>query len=50
LTTNKEELESALAKGEGSAEDFAAWGKTLNELTQQLEDLEMRWLELSELQ
>lgn len=49
LSKKKEELEALLAKGEGSAEDFAAWGKSLNDLTQQLEELEMRWLELSEL-
>jgi len=46
----KEELELKLAKGEGDALDFTQWGKELNSLNQKLEELEMRWLELSELE
>lgn len=50
LNIQKEELEAKLAKGEGGAEDFTKWGKELNVINQKLEDLEMRWLELSELE
>jgi len=50
LTQLKEELENMLAKGEGDADDFAKWGKELNEINEKLEELEMRWLELSELE
>ena len=48
LVKQKKELEAKLAKGEGNADDFTKWGKELNEINQKLEDLEMRWLELSE--
>ena len=50
LTKEKKELEALLAKGVGSAEDFADWGKKLNTITDEMEALEMRWLELSELE
>jgi ATP-binding cassette subfamily F protein uup len=50
LSKQKKELEELMAKGEGSAEDFANWGKSLNELSDKLDEMEMRWLELSELQ
>ena len=50
LSKQKKELEELMAKGEGSAENFANWGKSLNELSDKLDEMEMRWLELSELQ
>jgi ATP-binding cassette subfamily F protein uup len=50
LQKQKEEMEAKLAKGEGEADDFTQWGKELNSLNQNLEELEMRWLELSELE
>ncbi len=49
LTKEKKGLESKLAKGEGNAEDFAKWGKELNKLSEQLDEKEMRWLELTEM-
>lgn len=50
LNKQKEELETKLASGEGNAEDFTNWGKELNSINEKLEELEMRWLELSELE
>lgn len=50
LNKQKEELETKLASGEGNAEDFANWGKELNSINEKLEEIEMRWLELSELE
>jgi len=50
LTKQKKELEAKLATGEGDAEDFTNWGKELNTINEKLEELEMRWLELSELE
>lgn len=50
LTKEKKQLEALLAKGEGSAEDFAAWGRDLNKLSDMLDEKEMRWLELTELE
>ncbi|WKV12230.1 ABC-F family ATP-binding cassette domain-containing protein [Marivirga harenae] len=48
LNKQKEELEVNLAKGKGDTDDFSNWGKELNEINKKLEELEMRWLELSE--
>lgn len=48
LQAQKQELEAKLAKGEGSPDEFIAWGKTLEELNDALDEKEMRWLELSE--
>ncbi|MGM0580886.1 MAG: ribosomal protection-like ABC-F family protein [Bacteroidota bacterium] len=50
LTKQKEELEAKLASGEGDADDFTKWGKELSLINEKLEELEMRWLELSELE
>lgn len=50
LNKQKVELELKLAKGEGDADDFTTWGKELNEINQKIEELEMRWLVLSELE
>lgn len=48
LEARKEELEDLLTKGEGSHDDFANWGKELDTIKEQLDEKEMRWLELSE--
>jgi len=48
LSQDKKMLEAKLAQGEGDANDFAEWGKSLNEITEKLDELEMRWLELSD--
>ena len=50
LNKQKEELEAKLASGEGDAVDFTKWGKELSSINEKLEELEMRWLELSELE
>jgi ATP-binding cassette subfamily F protein uup len=50
LNKQKEELETKLADGKGNADDFTKWGKELSSLNEKLEELEMRWLELSELE
>ncbi|ADR23454.1 ABC transporter ATP-binding protein [Marivirga tractuosa] len=50
LNKKKQELESKLATGEGNSDDFTKWGKELSLLNEKLEELEMRWLELSELE
>ncbi len=50
LTKKKRELESKLAKGDGNAGDFASWGKELNQLSAKLDEKEMRWLELTEIE
>ncbi|WP_375580845.1 ABC-F family ATP-binding cassette domain-containing protein [Marivirga tractuosa] len=50
LNKQKEELEAKLASGDGDADDFTKWGKELSMLNEKLEELEMRWLELSELE
>lgn len=50
LEKEKKSLQEKLAGGEGSAEDFATWGKRLSEIENELEETEMRWLELSEIE
>ncbi len=56
LTAKIEELESAktevmakLNAGEGSPEDFSQWSQEFAQLENDLEEAEMRWLELSEI-
>ena len=56
LTTKIEELENAktevmakLNAGEGSPEDFSQWSQEFSKLENELEEAEMRWLELSEI-
>jgi len=56
LTTKIEELENAktevmakLNAGEGSPDDFSEWSQQFAQLESDLEDTEMRWLELSEI-
>ena len=46
----KKELEAKLASGKGDASDFEQWGKELNKLSSQLDEMEMRWLELTEVE
>ena len=49
LETEKEEITAKLNGGSGSPQDFAAWGARLSALNQELEEKELRWLELGEL-
>ena len=56
LTAKIEELENAktevmakLNAGEGSPEDFSEWSQQFAQLESDLEEVEMRWLELSEI-
>ena len=56
LTVKIEELENAKAEvmaklnaGEGSPEDFSQWSQQFSQLENDLEEAEMRWLELSEI-
>jgi ATP-binding cassette subfamily F protein uup len=44
-----EELEHQLSAGQGSADDYARWGRELSSSKEQLDSAEIRWLELSEL-
>jgi len=50
LNIRKEQLETKLASGDGDPDDFTKWGKELNAINQELEEMEMRWLELSEME
>ncbi|WP_019949083.1 ABC-F family ATP-binding cassette domain-containing protein [Hymenobacter aerophilus] len=47
LETEKQQLTAKL--NGGSADEFATWGARLGTLTQELEEKELRWLELAEL-
>lgn len=47
LEREKEVLINKLNDGEGTPEDFKCWGVELNKLINNIEDKEMRWLELS---
>jgi ABC transport system ATP-binding/permease protein len=47
LEKKKAELTKRLNEG-GSYEDLTAWAKEIESLTEQLDEMEMRWLELSE--
>jgi hypothetical protein len=38
-----------LNAGEGSPEDFSQWSQQFSQLENDLEEAEMRWLELSEI-
>jgi len=49
LESRKEVLVEKLNKGEGSFEEIAAWSKEVKELIANVEEKEMRWLELSEM-
>lgn len=49
LEQEKTDLETRLSTGNGTAEDFARWGKRLQELPLLIDEKTMRWLELSEI-
>ncbi len=49
LETKKAELTESLSKPDQSHEELADTAKEIEEITEQLEEKEMRWLELSEL-
>ena len=49
LEAEKQEVTGKLNGGSGSPADFAAWGARLSGLNQELEEKELRWLELAEL-
>ena len=48
LEQQKEELTKLLNTGEGSHEELADWGKQFQSVQDELDESEMRWLELSE--
>lgn len=48
LTAEKEHIVSALSSGQISIQDITAMSKRLPVLTEELDEKEMRWLELSE--
>jgi ATP-binding cassette subfamily F protein uup len=49
LEQEKTNLETLLSAGNGTAEEFATWGKRLQELPRLIDEKTMRWLELSEM-
>ncbi|MFD2717154.1 ABC-F family ATP-binding cassette domain-containing protein [Hymenobacter monticola] len=49
LEAEKQEITAKLNGGAGTPQDFAAWGARLSALNQELEEKELRWLELSDL-
>jgi ATP-binding cassette subfamily F protein uup len=49
LTAEMKRLDVHLSSGSGSHDDFARWGQEQAEYAAQLEEAEMRWLELDEL-
>ena len=48
LEQEKSDIEAKMSAGQGSADDFAAWGKRYAEISPLVEEKTMRWLELSE--
>ncbi|MCR4965827.1 MAG: ABC-F family ATP-binding cassette domain-containing protein [Bacteroidales bacterium] len=48
LEQEKADIEAKMSAGEGSADDFAAWGKRHAEICPLIDEKSMRWLELSE--
>ncbi|WP_354585303.1 ABC-F family ATP-binding cassette domain-containing protein [Hymenobacter sp. UYCo722] len=49
LETEKEDITAKLNGGNGSPQDFAAWGARLQAIEKELGEKEERWLELAEL-
>ena len=49
LENAKKEVLAKLNAGEGTPEDFSNWSQTFSQLENDLEEAEMRWLELSEI-
>ncbi|NJM94882.1 MAG: ABC-F family ATP-binding cassette domain-containing protein [Cytophagales bacterium] len=50
LEEEKKQLEKLLANAQGSSDDFMNWGKKLDEINKLLDEKEIRWLELSEME
>ncbi|MEM9857544.1 MAG: ABC-F family ATP-binding cassette domain-containing protein [Bacteroidota bacterium] len=50
LETEKKELENKMNSGETDHEQLAQWGTDLQQIEEKLEEKEIRWLELAELQ
>jgi len=48
LTVEKREMESQLNSGESDHEKLTEWGSKLEEIKNQIDEKELRWLELSE--
>jgi len=48
LESEKNTLEENMSNGQGSAEEFASWGKRYAEINKLLDEKGTRWLELSE--
>ena len=48
LEQEKADIEEKMSAGQGSSEDFAAWGRRYAEISPLIEEKTMRWLELSE--
>ena len=48
LEEEKKVIEDKMSAGEGSPEEFAAWGKRYAEIGPLLDEKTNRWLELSE--
>lgn len=48
LESQKADFVEKMNGGVGSHEDFAVWAKAVERITEELEEKEMRWLELSE--
>ena len=48
LESQKADFVEKMNGGVGSHEDFATWAKAVERITEELEEKEMRWLELSE--
>jgi len=49
LEAEKQDITTKLNGGAGSPQDFAAWGARLSALNGELEEKELRWLELADL-
>jgi ATP-binding cassette subfamily F protein uup len=48
LEQEKADIEEKMSAGQGSADDFAAWGRRYAEITALLDEKTERWMELSE--
>lgn len=49
MTSRKDLLTNQLSAGEGSHQEIAAWAKEIEQITESLDEKELRWLELSEM-
>ena len=48
LEQEKADIEEKMSAGQGTADDFAAWGRRYAEITALLDEKTERWMELSE--